>query len=50
MRKNIGDLNEVLALLIQTFQGYKSEPELWEPIISGMVRQPGSMKKSHIII
>ncbi|MGE7886978.1 serine hydrolase [Bacillus cereus] len=43
--KNVGELNEVLALLIQIFQGYKSEPELWEPIISGMVRQQGEYEE-----
>ncbi len=26
-------------------QGYKSEPELWEPIISGMVRQQGEYEE-----
>ena len=39
--KNIGELNEVLSLLVHIFQGYKSEAELWEPIISGMARQKG---------
>ncbi|CGG67456.1 Uncharacterised protein [Streptococcus pneumoniae] len=43
--KNVGELSEVLALFIQTFQGYKSEPELWEPIISGMVRQQGEYEE-----
>ncbi|MBE7103736.1 serine hydrolase [Bacillus cereus] len=39
--KNVGELNQVLSLLVHIFQGYKSEPELWEPIINGMVRQQG---------
>ncbi|MCU5707468.1 class A beta-lactamase-related serine hydrolase [Bacillus wiedmannii] len=39
--KNVGELNEVLSLLVHIFQGYKSEAELWEPIINGMVRQQG---------
>ncbi|WP_264446558.1 serine hydrolase [Bacillus cereus] len=39
--KNIGELKQVLSLLLHIFQGYKSAPELWEPIISGMVRQQG---------
>ncbi|EOO21183.1 serine hydrolase [Bacillus cereus] len=39
--KNIGELQQVLSLLLHIFQGYKSAPELWEPIISGMVRQQG---------
>ena len=29
------------------FQGYKSEAELWEPIISGMVRQQGEYEGIH---
>ena len=50
MRKML-EVSESSCLFIQTFQGYKSEPELWEPIISGMVRQQKeSMKKFHIII
>ncbi len=39
--KNIGELNQVLSLLVHIFQGYKTEPELWEPIVNGMVRQQG---------
>ncbi|MFL0403335.1 serine hydrolase [Bacillus nitratireducens] len=39
--KNIGELKQVLSLLLHIFQGYKSAPELWEPIISGMVMQQG---------
>ncbi|MGG5737146.1 MULTISPECIES: serine hydrolase [Bacillus cereus group] len=39
--KNIGELKQVLSLLLHIFQGHKSAPELWEPIISGMVRQQG---------
>lgn len=46
-KKNAGELNEVLLLLIQIFQGYKSEAELWEPIISGMVRQQGEYEGIH---
>ncbi|PFM14740.1 hypothetical protein COC45_23890 [Bacillus cereus] len=45
--KNVGELNEVLSLLVQIFQGYKSEAELWEPIISGMVRQQGDYEGIH---
>lgn len=41
VRENVGELNQVLSLLVHIFQGYKSEPELWEPIINGMVRQQG---------
>ncbi|PEX00640.1 hypothetical protein CN446_00875 [Bacillus cereus] len=39
--QNVGELNQVHSLLVHIFQGYKSEPELWEPIINGMVRQQG---------
>ncbi|MBU5218465.1 class A beta-lactamase-related serine hydrolase [Bacillus albus] len=39
--QNVGELNQVHSLLIHIFRGYKSAPELWEPIINGMVRQQG---------
>ena len=39
--KNVGKLKQVLKLLIRIFQGYESDPMLWEPIINGMVRQQG---------
>ncbi|TXR60869.1 hypothetical protein DM800_23590 [Bacillus sp. AY18-3] len=39
--QNIGELNQVHSLLVHIFRGYKSEPELWEPVINGMVRQQG---------
>ncbi|WP_242235188.1 serine hydrolase [Bacillus cereus group sp. BfR-BA-01316] len=39
--QNVEELNQVLSLLVYVFQGYKSESELWEPIINGMVRQQG---------
>ncbi|MED0905716.1 serine hydrolase [Bacillus nitratireducens] len=42
--QNVGELNQVHSLLVHIFQGYKSEPELWEPIINGMVRQQGEYK------
>jgi hypothetical protein len=40
-KKNVGELNQVLSLLVHIFQGYKVEPAVWEPIINGMVRQQG---------
>ncbi|MBC6973280.1 serine hydrolase [Bacillus sp. Xin] len=40
--KNVGNLKQVLKLLIRIFQGYESNPVLWEPIINGMVRQQGN--------
>ncbi|EJS07248.1 MULTISPECIES: serine hydrolase [Bacillus] len=39
--QNVGELNQVLSLLVHIFQGYKAEPELWESIINGIVRQQG---------
>ncbi|TCW57975.1 beta-lactamase family protein [Bacillus thuringiensis] len=39
--QNVGELNQVHSLLVHIFRGYKSEPELWEPIINGMVMQQG---------
>ncbi|WP_459502938.1 serine hydrolase [Bacillus sp. C1] len=39
--KNVGNLKQVLKLLIRIFQGYESDPVLWEPLINGMVRQQG---------
>ena len=40
--QNVGELNQIHSLLVHIFKGYKSEPELWEPIINGMVRQQGN--------
>lgn len=39
--QNVGELNQVHSLLVHIFKCYKSDPELWEPIINGMVRQQG---------
>ncbi|GAB6549826.1 serine hydrolase [Bacillus mobilis] len=39
--QNVGELNQVHSLLVHIFKCYKSNPELWEPIINGMVRQQG---------
>lgn len=36
---NNGKLSEMLELLRIIFQGYKNNPELWIPIINGLVRQ-----------
>ncbi|MGV3287317.1 serine hydrolase [Bacillus wiedmannii] len=32
--QNVGELNEIHSLLVRIFRGYKTEPELWEPIIN----------------
>ncbi|CAM4250170.1 hypothetical protein CN575_05525 [Bacillus wiedmannii] len=39
--QNVGELNQVHSLLVHIFKCYKSDPELWGPIINGMVRQQG---------
>lgn len=36
---NKGELNELLELLQLIYQGYKINPELWIPVINGLVRQ-----------
>ncbi|WP_391115949.1 serine hydrolase [Psychrobacillus sp. L3] len=36
---NNGDLSQMLEILRLIFQGYKTNPELWSPIIKGIVRQ-----------
>lgn len=41
---NNGELNELLQLLQLIFQGYKSNPELWVPIVNGLVRQQNRIK------
>ncbi len=38
---NKGELSQVLELLRAIFEGYKYNPELWIPIINGLVRQQG---------
>ncbi|MGE8203930.1 serine hydrolase [Heyndrickxia sp. NPDC080065] len=41
---NNGNLNQVLELLCFIFEGYKNNPELWIPIINGLVRQRGAIE------
>ncbi|MGD6874265.1 serine hydrolase [Sutcliffiella horikoshii] len=41
--KNKGQLNQILEIMIHIFQGYKTQPLLWTPIINGLVRQKGDM-------
>ncbi|WP_316246626.1 serine hydrolase [Sutcliffiella horikoshii] len=36
--ENRGQLNQILEIMIQIFQGYKTKPLLWIPIINGLVR------------
>ncbi|MGD7052354.1 serine hydrolase [Sutcliffiella horikoshii] len=37
--KNKGQLNQILEIMIHIFQGYKTQPLHWTPIINGLVRQ-----------
>ena len=40
---NNGELSQMLELLRAILQGYKANPELWIPIINGLVRQRGEI-------
>jgi hypothetical protein len=42
--ENKGQLSKVFNLLKLIFQGYKVNPELWAPIINGLVRQKDDVK------
>ncbi|WP_075617909.1 hypothetical protein [Paenisporosarcina indica] len=39
-----GELSQLLELLRLIFQGYINNPELWIPIINGLVRQRGEVE------
>ena len=41
---NNGELSQMLELLLLIFHGYKTSPELWSPIINGLVRQRGKIE------
>ncbi|MBD3843041.1 MAG: serine hydrolase [Campylobacterales bacterium] len=41
--ENKGQLNSLLEIMIHIFQGYKTQPLLWTPIINGLVRQKGDI-------
>ena len=41
---NKGELSQVLEVLRLIFDGYKNDPELWIPIINGLVRQRGEVE------
>ncbi|MFE7061994.1 serine hydrolase [Sutcliffiella sp. NPDC057660] len=43
--ENKAQLNHMLELMIHIFQGYKTLPILWTPIINGLVRQRGDINK-----
>ncbi|UTE76728.1 serine hydrolase [Rossellomorea sp. KS-H15a] len=40
---NKAQLNEMLDLMIRIYQGYKTQPLLWTPIMNGLVRQKGNI-------
>jgi Beta-lactamase enzyme family len=40
---NKAQLNEMLDLMIHIYQGYKTQPLLWTPIMNGLVRQNGKI-------
>lgn len=42
--ENNGELSQMLELLRLIFQGYINNPELWIPIINGLVRQRGEVE------
>jgi hypothetical protein len=41
---NNGELSEMLELLRLIHQGYKTNPDLWIPVINGLVRQRGDIE------
>ncbi|WP_232698850.1 serine hydrolase [Brevibacillus daliensis] len=41
--ENTGQLKQMFELLHSIFQGYKATPDLWIPIINGLVRQQASI-------
>lgn len=42
--ENNGELSEMLELLRVIYQGYKTNPDLWIPVINGLVRQRGDIE------
>ncbi|TFB13465.1 hypothetical protein E3U55_15950 [Filobacillus milosensis] len=41
---NKGELAQVFELLRAIFEGYKNNPEIWTPVINGLVRQRGEIE------
>ncbi|KAA0955393.1 serine hydrolase [Sporosarcina sp. ANT_H38] len=41
---NNGELSEMLEILRLIIQGYKTNPDLWIPIINGLIRQRGDIE------
>lgn len=48
---NKGELSQMFEILRLIFQGYKTKPQLWTPIINGLVRQRGEIEgiPSHLL-
>ncbi|WP_093533799.1 serine hydrolase [Psychrobacillus psychrotolerans] len=42
--ENNGELSEMFELLRLIYQGYKTNPDLWTPVINGLVRQRGDIE------
>jgi len=42
--ENNGKLSQMIDLLRLIYDGYKHNPELWKPIVTGLVRQQGEIK------
>jgi hypothetical protein len=43
--ENNGEISQMLELLCLIFQGYKSTPILWTPIINGFVKQKNTIEE-----
>lgn len=42
--ENMGEINQVLELMCFIFERYQTNPELWSPIVNGLVRQQSEVK------
>ncbi len=42
--KNTGEVNQLHEVLMLIFEGYETKPDIWNPIISGLVRQRGEIE------
>lgn len=40
---NVGELSQLMEILRIIFQGYKNKPNLWFPVMNGLVRQRGEV-------
>ncbi|MFS0821827.1 serine hydrolase [Bacillus sp. 1P02SD] len=48
---NKGELNHLMNLLCEVYQGYEQNPVLWHPLLNGLVRQRGEIDgiPSHLL-